>query len=81
MKTIYKYIKKFYLPSERYFSAIFAKNLLYETPAEATKFNFSRISCLMARAISTAKGMFFLFSVTSKKASSKERGSTRSVYW
>ncbi len=60
--------------------AILAINLLYEIPAEARKPVLLKIFVLISLAIIEADGFPFLFIVTSKYASSKERGSTKSVY-
>ncbi len=60
--------------------ATLAMNLLIEIPAEAVKPTSSYILDLISSAINVADFIFFLFSVTSRKASSRERGSTKSVY-
>ena len=60
--------------------ATFAINLFIEIPAEAVKPISFLILFLISVAISVANDIFFLFSVTSKKASSSESGSTKSEY-
>jgi len=59
--------------------ATFAMNLFVEIPAEAVKPISFLILSLISVAISVANDIFFLFSVTSKNASSSESGSTKSV--
>ena len=60
--------------------AIFARNLLTDIPADAVSPVLSFISFLICLAITVADPIPFLSRVTSRKASSIERGSTRSVY-
>ena len=50
------------------------------TPAKAVRFNSCRICSRMVRATSVAVGRPALFSVTSRHASSSDRGSIRSVW-
>ena len=59
--------------------ASFAKNLFGATPAEAVRFNSSRICCRIVRATRVAVAKPVLFSVTSRYASSRDSGSIRSV--
>ena len=54
-------------------------NLLIETPAEAVKPVSLKIRSLISSANREALVIPFLFSVTSKYASSKDKGSTKSV--
>src|SRR3989339_438038 len=60
--------------------AVFARNLLYETPADAVNLVSVTIRFLISLAIKVAEGLCFLFSVTFRYASSNDRGSTKSVY-
>ena len=55
--------------------AIFANNLLHETPADAVRWSSPKMAALISAAISIASGIFFRFCVTSKKASSNDMGS------
>ena len=59
--------------------ATLAINLLTEIPADALSCNSLKIRSLISWAIKLAEGLPFLFSVTSKYASSNESGSTKSV--
>jgi hypothetical protein len=59
--------------------AILARNLFGATPTEATKRNRWRISCLIARPISTADPNRAWLPVTSRNASSSDNGSTSGV--
>src|SRR5712692_720443 len=60
--------------------ASFERNLLGATPAEAVRFNSWRICSRIVRATSVAVGKPVLLSVTSKYASSRDKGSIRSVW-
>jgi hypothetical protein len=60
--------------------AILARNLLTDIPADAVRPILFLISFLISRAMMVADPMFFLSSVTSRKASSIESGSIISVY-
>ena len=57
----------------------FAKNLLIDIPAEAVRPVSFLIRLRISLAISDANSIFFLLTVTSKNASSKDRGSIKSV--
>src|SRR5690606_34883394 len=59
--------------------ATLAMNLLTEIPALAVSPVSSNMRCRISRAMSVARLIRRLFSVTSRKASSSESGSTRSV--
>ena len=60
--------------------AILATNLLIEIPADEVKPVFSKISSRISLAVFEAEKIPFLFSVTSKYASSSDKVSTKSVY-
>ena len=60
--------------------ATLAINLLIEIPAEEFKPMFLLILVRISLATVLARLIFFLFSVTSKNASSSDNGSTKSVY-
>jgi len=60
--------------------AILARNLLIEIPAEAVSPVFCLISFFISFAMIVADPIFFLSAVTSRNASSIERGSITSVY-
>src|SRR5215471_5784262 len=60
--------------------ASFARNLFGATPADAVRFNSSRICFRMAIATRVAVGRPALFSLTSRYASSSDAGSIKSVY-
>ena len=60
--------------------AIFAKNLLKETPAEAVRPTSLNILAFISRAIKVAEPLHLLLLLTSTKASSKDKGSTRLEY-
>src|SRR5215469_18438161 len=60
--------------------AILARNLFGATPADAVKFSSTRIWSRIVRATCVAVGKPILFSETSRYASSRDRGSTRSVW-
>ena len=60
--------------------AIFAKNLLKETPAEAVRPTSLNILSFISRAIKVADPLHLLLLLTSTKASSKDKGSTRLEY-
>ena len=59
--------------------ATFAINLLIEIPADAVSPISLFILALICLATSVASEIFFLLSVTSKNASSSDRGSIKSV--
>ena len=59
--------------------AIFARNLLGAAPADTVSPTSSRIHCFRRRATVVASGSPQAFRVTSRYASSSERGSTRGV--
>src|SRR5215470_3912478 len=59
--------------------AILARNLLGATPAEAVRFNSWRVCSRIVLATRVAVGKPVLFSVTSRYASSSDKGSIKSV--
>ena len=61
--------------------AILARNLFGATPTEATSPRRSRISHLIVRPILTAGPNSGSLPVTSRNASSSDRGSTKGVYF
>ena len=61
--------------------AILARNLFGATPAEAVSPVTLKISVRIRSATSVALGISCKFSVTSRKASSKDNGSIRWVYF
>src|SRR5450759_1707349 len=60
--------------------AILARNLFTDTPADAVRPVLALISLLIFLAITVADPIFFLSLVTSRKASSIDKGSIKSVY-
>jgi hypothetical protein len=63
----------------RHADAIFARNLLGATPADAVSFVSSRMSALIRVATFIPSGSCHAFSVTSRYASSSDNGSTSGV--